>query len=46
MFKDSPFNTDCNNFVNKTQDISSNRRIVTSFIGKVSPMKEVGFATN
>ena len=30
--KDSPFNTDCNNFVNKAQNIGSNWGIVTSFI--------------
>ena len=33
MFKNSPFNPDCNNFVNKTQDVSSNRGIVIYFIG-------------
>ena len=33
LFKDSPFNTDCNNFINKAQDTSSNQGIVTSFIG-------------
>ena len=32
MFKDTPFNTDCSNFVSKTQDISSYRGIATSFI--------------
>ena len=33
VFKDSLFNTDCNNLVNKIQDISSNRGIVTSIVG-------------
>ena len=41
MFKDSPFNTDCNNFVNNnSNNNSSNRGIVIYFIG------DKGFATN
>ena len=39
-FKDSPFNTDCINFVNKTPDISSDQGIEISFIGDF-----FGFAT-
>ena len=41
MFKDSPFNADGNNFVNKTQDISSNWGIVISFIGDNSDLLQI-----